>query len=78
MGSKQTVHPFSQQHDPRVVGQVDAVGFVQVVEVLVTVHFLVREGQGVSLVGQTERQRVGVVVDVADQGFTGVLGFVVV
>ncbi|MNO91671.1 hypothetical protein D3C76_832230 [compost metagenome] len=51
---------------------------MQVVEVLVTVHFLVREGQGVGLVGQAERQRVGVVVDVADQGFTGFLGFVVV
>jgi hypothetical protein len=47
------------------VGQVDAVGFVQVVEVLVTVHFLVREGEAMSLVSQAERQGVGVVVDFA-------------
>ncbi|MNO94095.1 hypothetical protein D3C76_857070 [compost metagenome] len=60
------------------VGQVDAVGFVQVVEVLVTVHFLVREGQGVGLVGQAERQGVGVVVDVADQRFAFFLCLVVV
>ncbi|MNN51259.1 hypothetical protein D3C81_1658860 [compost metagenome] len=51
---------------------------MQVVEVLVAVHFLVREGQGMGLMGQSERQGIGVVVDVAQQFFAFVDRLVVV
>ena len=60
------------------VGQVDTVGFVQIVEVFVADDLLERQAQGVGLVGQGEGQAVGVVVDVAQGLAAGIQGLVVV
>ncbi|MNN51294.1 hypothetical protein D3C81_1659230 [compost metagenome] len=50
---------------------------MQVVEVLVTGDFLVRQGQAVGLVAGGEGQAVGVVVDLAELALTFVPGLVV-